>query len=154
GGLAAWAGFPLPSAIWVILFALGISHYGDIVPAGALRGLKVGAKAVVIQAVRGMGRKRWNDLQRISSMVAETWCVLFFPFVWGQVGVIALAAIAGLLLFKPEQQSADDAVEHIMLRRDVGLFCLILFFVILIGLPIVSSLYSSPSLEKVDAFYR
>ncbi len=41
GALAAWAGFTLPSAIALILFALGISSYGDYVSQGALHGLKV-----------------------------------------------------------------------------------------------------------------
>ncbi|CAH5455200.1 chromate transporter, partial [Escherichia coli] len=40
GALAAWAGFTLPSAIALILFALGISSYGDYVSQGALHGLK------------------------------------------------------------------------------------------------------------------
>src|SRR5690606_26333559 len=32
GALAAWAGFTLPSAIALILFALGIANYGHAVP--------------------------------------------------------------------------------------------------------------------------
>jgi len=32
--LAAWAGFTLPSAIALILFALGIARYGDVMPSG------------------------------------------------------------------------------------------------------------------------
>ncbi len=51
GALAAWAGFTLPSAFVLILFALGISKYGDAVPAGALHGLKVVAVAVVARRV-------------------------------------------------------------------------------------------------------
>ncbi|MEH6368535.1 MAG: chromate transporter, partial [Pseudomonas marincola] len=31
GALSAWAGFTLPSAIVLILFALGISEYGELV---------------------------------------------------------------------------------------------------------------------------
>ena len=30
GAVAAWAGFTLPSAVALILFALGISNYGDM----------------------------------------------------------------------------------------------------------------------------
>lgn len=33
GALAAWAGFTLPSAISLILFALGLANYGDDCPA-------------------------------------------------------------------------------------------------------------------------
>lgn len=54
GALAAWAGFTLPSAIVLILFALGVSQYGAVISAGALHGLKVVAVAVVAQAVWGM----------------------------------------------------------------------------------------------------
>lgn len=54
GALAAWAGFTLPSAVALILFALGMTSYGDVMPSGVLHGLKVVAVAVVAQAVWGM----------------------------------------------------------------------------------------------------
>lgn len=47
GALAAWVGFTLPSAVVLILFALGLMHYGEWMPSGALQGLKVAAVAVV-----------------------------------------------------------------------------------------------------------
>ncbi|MGO3122847.1 MAG: chromate transporter, partial [Advenella sp.] len=50
GAIAAWAGFTLPSAIALILFALGISSYAEVMPAGVLQGLKVAAVAVVAHA--------------------------------------------------------------------------------------------------------
>jgi chromate transport protein ChrA len=53
GAFAAWAGFTLPSALAMILFALGLARHGDLVPAGALHGLKIVAVAVVAQAVPG-----------------------------------------------------------------------------------------------------
>ena len=56
GALVAWAGFTLPSAIFLIIAALGISAYGEQIPAGLLHGLKVVAVAVVAQAVWGMYR--------------------------------------------------------------------------------------------------
>ena len=51
GALAAWLGFTLPSAIVLILFALGIAQHSTVLPTGALHGLKVVAVAVVAQAV-------------------------------------------------------------------------------------------------------
>src|SRR5690554_7745432 len=65
GALAAWTGFTLPSAIALILFALGISSYGDAMPSGVLHGLKVVAVAVVAQAVWGMARNLCTDAPRI-----------------------------------------------------------------------------------------
>lgn len=47
GALAAWAGFTLPSAVLMMLFALGISGYGGILSSGVLHGLKIVAVAVV-----------------------------------------------------------------------------------------------------------
>lgn len=107
GALAAWAGFTLPSAIALILFALGISSYGDYVSQGALHGLKVVAVAVVAQAVWGMARNLCTDGLRVTIMAIATCVVLLVPSAWGQVGVIAIAGIAGRLLFKPAK-----VVEH------------------------------------------
>jgi len=153
GALAAWAGFTLPSAIALILFALGIARYGDAMPAGLLQGLKVVAVAVVAQAVWGMARNLCPDVPRITLMVAVACFVLLVPSAWGQVGAIAMAAVAGLLLFKPRQGSARDPLP-MAIRRRVGLFWLTLFFVLLIGLPLPAASFPNQTLSRIDAFYR
>lgn len=153
GALAAWAGFTLPSAIALILFALGIASYGDAMPSGVLHGLKVVAVAVVAQAVWGMARNLCPDAPRITVMAAATCFVLLVPSAWGQVGVIAIAGVIGLLLFKPQQGGAYDPLP-IAMRRRVGLFWLTLFFALLIGLPLLTAMFPSQTLAMVDAFYR
>lgn len=153
GALAAWAGFTLPSAIALILFALGIASYGDAMPSGVLHGLKVVAVAVVVQAVWGMARNLCPDAPRITVMAAATCFVLLVPSAWGQVGVIAVAAVIGLLLFKPQQGAAHDPLP-IAMRRRVGLFWLTLFFALLTGLPLLTAMFPSQTLAMVDAFYR
>lgn len=153
GALAAWAGFTLPSAIALILFALVIASYGDAMPSGVLHGLKVVAVAVVAQAVWGMARNLCPDAPRITIMAAATCFVLLLPSAWGQVGVIVIAAIIGLLLFKPRQGSAHDPLPIVM-RRRVGLFWLTLFFALLMGLPLLTALFPNQALSMVDAFYR
>jgi chromate transporter len=153
GALAAWMGFTLPSAIALILFALGIASYGDAVPAGVLHGLKVVAVAVVAQAVWGMARNLCPDAPRISIMAAATCFVLLVPSAWGQVSAIILAAIVGLLLFKPQQSEAHDPLP-ISVRRRVGLFWLALFFALLLGLPLLTAVFPNQTLGMVDAFYR
>lgn len=153
GALAAWAGFTLPSAIALILFALGMASYGDAMPAGVLHGLKVVAAAVVAQAVWGMARNLCPDAPRITIMAAATCFVLLVPSAWAQVGVIAIAAVIGLLLFKPPQGVAHDPLP-ITIRRRVGLFWLTLFFGLLIGLPLLAAMFPNQTLSIVDAFYR
>ena len=153
GALAAWAGFTLPSAIFLILFALGLANCGDALPAGVLHGLKVVAVAVVAQAVWGMARNLCPDVPRITLMAAATCLVLLVPSAWGQVGVIAIAGGVGLLLFRPQHAEAHDPLP-ISMRRRVGLFWLALFLVLLIGLPLLAAMFPNQTLAMVDAFFR
>ncbi|MDO9596242.1 MAG: chromate efflux transporter [Azoarcus sp.] len=153
GALAAWAGFTLPSAIALILFALGIASYGDAMPSGVLHGLKVVAVAVVAQAVWGMARNLCPDVPRITIMAATSCFVLQLPSAWGQVGVIVIAAIIGLLLFKPEQGATHEPLP-IVIRPRVALFWLMLFFALLMGLPLLAAVFPGQLLSMVDAFYR
>jgi chromate transporter len=64
GGLAAWTGFTLPSAILLVLFAYGASALTGPVGAGLLHGLKLVAVAIVAQAVWGMARSLCPDRER------------------------------------------------------------------------------------------
>ena len=153
GALAAWAGFTLPSAVALILFALGISSYGDLVSPAALHGLKVVAVAVVAQAVWGMARNLCTDVPRITVMVAATCVALLVPTAWGQVSVIAAAAVAGVWLFKPTQATTHDPLPIAVSRR-MGLLLLIVFFALLVGLPILARVVPNQTLALIDAFYR
>ena len=153
GALAAWAGFTLPSAIALILFALGISSAGSDLSAGALQGLKIVAVAVVAQAVWGMARSLCTDAKRITIMMLATCAVLLMPSVWSQVGVIIVAGLAGVVLFKPGQLAPHDPLP-IQISRRTGAFWLTLFFIILIALPLASESLPNQALEIVDAFYR
>jgi chromate transporter len=66
GGLAAWTGFTLPSAVALVLFAYGASLLGGPVGAGLVHGLKLVAVAIVAQAVWGMARSLAPDRERAS----------------------------------------------------------------------------------------
>jgi len=51
GGLAAWLGFTMPSAVILFVFALGAAAFSGPAAEGFLRGLKLVAVAVVAQAI-------------------------------------------------------------------------------------------------------
>ncbi len=153
GAFAAWAGFTLPSAILLVLFAQGLAGYGEAVPPGLLHGLKVVAVAVVAQAVWGMGRSLCTDARRLAVMAAACVAVLLAPSAWGQVGVIAAAGVAGLALF-PQTPPADAEALPLAAGRRAGLAWLALFFVLLFGLPLLAQLTPVRTLALVDAFYR
>ena len=153
GAFAAWLGFTLPSALLLILCALGISAYGDALPDGILHGLKVVAVAVVAQAVWGMARQLCPDVPRISLMVVATCAVLFIPFIWGQIVVIVIAAIFGLVFFKPSLEVNHDSLP-IKVGYRSNLLCLTLFLGLLIGLPLLTLWFPNHMLVMFDTFFR
>ena len=153
GALAAWAGFTLPSAALLILFALGLSSQGQLLPAGALHGLKVVAVAVVAQALWGMGRSLCPDVPRITFMAAAACAALLLPGAWVQVGIIGVAALAGMALLRPAPAAPEQAMPTAITRR-AGSAWLALFFALLIGLPLLAAAVPSQPLALLDAFYR
>ncbi|MNT23527.1 Chromate transport protein [compost metagenome] len=70
-----------------------------------------------------------------------------------QVGVIAVAGVLGLFIFKPDQPADHDALPVTVSRR-AGLYWLTLFFILLMGLPLLNALWSSQTLSLLGAFYR
>ena len=153
GALAAWAGFTLPSAIVLILFALGIAAWGNALPTGLLHGLKVVAVAVVAQAVWGMARSFCTDAWRIAIMALATGVLLLWPTALGQVSVIVGAGLIGLLLFKPTRDAAHQPLP-IRVGHGVALLLLGLFFALLLGLPLLARVWPGQTLQLIDAFYR
>ena len=153
GAFAAWAGFTLPSAILLTLFALGLSSWGGIVPEGMLHGLKIVAVAVVAQAVWGMAKNLCVGTARICIMAASTCIALQWPGAFGQIGGILLFAIVGMLLFKPTEDLLHDPLP-IKISRRVGACLLMIFFGLLIGLPVVLAYWPNQTLAVGNAFYR
>jgi chromate transporter len=153
GALAAWAGFTLPSALLLTLFALGIASHAAAVPAGALHGLKVVAVAVVAQAVWGMARNLCTDVPRISIMAVATCAALLLPAALAQVAIIAMAGLIGLLLFQP-QAVETHAPLAVPVSRRAGVVWLMIFLGLLGGLPALHAALPSQSLALVNAFYR
>jgi len=153
GALAAWAGFALPSAALLILFALGVANLGDALMPGALHGMKVVAVAVVAQAVWGMAKSLCPDVSRVTLMALASCAALLLPTAWGQVAVLALCAGAGLLLFRPQQSTAHEPLP-IKVGRPAAGALLILFLALLILLPALAQVFPGQGLAMFDAFFR
>jgi len=153
GALAAWVGFTLPSALALILFALGLASAGDAVAPGALHGLKVVAVAVVAQAVWAMARSLCPDALRRTLMLASAALLLFWPGTAAQLLAMAAAALLGLALLRPPPDAPHEALALPVGRR-AGAAWLALFFALLIGLPLLASALPTQALALIDAFYR
>ena len=153
GGIAAWIGFTLPSALALVLFAYGAPALAGPVGLGALHGLKLVAVAIVAQAVWGMARSLCPDRQRASIAVAAAWLILFSTSSIVQVAAIALGGIAGAVLCRPGAVAAGGHMPMPVSRR-AGVAALSLFFLLLLGLPVLRDLTGSQALALADAFYR
>lgn len=153
GALAAWAGFTLPSALALIALALGIAQAGDALPVGALHGLKVVAVAVVAQAVWGMARSLCPDGPRRALMLATAAALVFWPGTVAQLLAIAVAALIGLRWLKPAADAPHEPLA-VPVTRGAGAVWLVVFFALLLGLPLLVAAWPSQALAVVDAFYR
>jgi chromate transporter len=153
GGLAAWTGFTLPSAIILVLFAYGAAALSGPIGAGLLHGLKLTAVAIVAQAVWGMARNLCPDRERASIAVLAALIILFSTSSVAQIGAILLGGLAGVWLCRSEAAAPSGHVE-IPVSRTVGLFTLGLFLILLMGLPALRSLTGSTGVALFDAFYR
>jgi len=104
GGLLAWLGFTMPSAIMLGVFAYGILALEEVGSFGWFRGLKIVAVPVVGIAIYGMFGRFCLDWPRRSIAIASALFVLFLGVANGQVYVIICAALLGLLIPLPGSQ--------------------------------------------------
>jgi chromate transporter len=153
GAAAAWTGFTLPSAILLVLFAYGTGNLHGAIGTGLLHGLKLVAVAIVAQAVWGMARTLCPDRERASIAAIAALIVLFASTSIAQIGAILFGAIAGLWLCRgaPPVQSGHVVVP---VSRAVGVAALMVFFVLLAGLPFLRNLGAGSGATLFDAFYR
>ncbi len=153
GAAAAWLGFTLPSAVLLVLFALGLDELSGRLGTGWLHGLKLVAVAVVAQALWGMGKTLAAGRERASLAVAATVAVTLLPSSLGQVLTIAAAGLAGWRFLDgsaaPPREAAAPAD-----RRIAGIWYLTLFGVLLVGLPLLAQWTRAYSVELVDGFFR
>jgi chromate transporter len=153
GGLAAWAGFTLPSAIALVLFAYGAGALSGPAGIGLLHGLKLVAVAIVAQAVWGMARTLCPDRERASIALVAALIILFGTSSVAQIAAIMSGGIAGLWLCRAAAPSSTQYIA-VPVSRTVGLVALNVFFLLLAGLPVLRSLRISQGIALFEAFYR
>jgi chromate transporter len=153
GGIAAWTGFTLPSAIILVLFAYlaDVLHGG--IGMGLLHGLQLVAVAVVGQAVWSMARTLCAGPARASIAVVAALIIFYTAPAYGQITAITLGGLAGFWLCRVGS-IAPGAHVTIPVSRSVGLAALVAFFILLGGLPVLQDISGSQGIALFDAFYR
>ena len=154
GGVAAWLGFTLPSAVAMVMFAQGAASLTGPLSAGMLHGLQVAAVAVVAQAVWSMAVSLCPDRPRATIAVVATLIVTAAPTAIGQIAAILAGAAAGAWLCREVPAAAPPARLSILVPRGLAIAALAVFALLLIGLPIAAAVSPGPALAMATAFYR
>lgn len=152
GGLAAWTGFTVPSAVLMVLFAYGAVFLGGLVGQGVLHGLKLVAVAIVAQAVWNMARTLAPDRERATIAAAAAVLILLVHSTIAPLLVIVAGGVAGWRVCRVAGATSDGTLGLPVSRR-VGIAALSLFFLLLAGLPLLHRL-GVPGVNEFDAFYR
>ncbi len=152
GGIISFIGFTTPSVIALILFALIVQHV-NVTNAGWIHGLKIVAVAVVAHAILGMAQKLMPDLKRKAIAIFAISITLLWQTPYAQFGIILLSAVLGYLFYKQSNEENSSNVRF-PISKTLGVVCLLLFFGLLIALPILRGFTSSNLLVMFDSFYR
>jgi chromate transporter len=170
GGLAAWTGFTLPSAITLVLLAFGAdaalqgSSAVASVATGLVHGLKLVAVAIVAQAVWGMARTLCPDVKRAAIAMVASVAVSADISSMMQVAVLLCGGLLGIWLCRaptpastavqvaPASGLAAPASRFAApVSRAVGTTSLAVFALLLFGLPLLRGWHAA---ALFDAFYR
>jgi len=152
GALMAWLGFTLPSAVLLAALGVGLAQGVEGLPHGLLHGLKLVAVAVVAQAVWGMARLFCTDGWRVALALAAAAVLMLYSAVGVQLAVLVVAGCLGLCLpGAPVARRQDEACY--LVKRRTGLGLLLLFLMLLLGLPWAAQLWPQAALEVAGVFY-
>lgn len=150
GGLAAFVGFTLPSALLLFGFALASRALDGSMGNALVHGLKLVAVAVVLHGVLGMARTLAPDWTRRAMALAAALLVLASGTPWMQLALVAGGALAGLWLCRGVTARTGEMFALGWGRRTgivlIALFVLGLCMAFLPGLP--------PLGRAAAAFYR
>jgi len=153
GGLAAWLGFTMPSALALIAFGYGVTWFGDLSHAAWLHGLKIVAVAVVANAVWGMARNLCPDKERATVAIAAAILATALPSAAGQVGAIVAGGLIGWAWIKATPRGTGPPLA-VHASRVLAFGSLALFFVLLAGLPLLRAAVPNQAIAEFDSFYR
>lgn len=153
GGLVAFLGFTLPSAILLVGFAAALPLLAGPVGQASVHGLKLVACAVVADAVLGMSKKLCPDTPRKIIAVLATIALLILGTAMAQLAVVALAAIVGVFLLRGKITSNQTSELLVPFGTRTGSVLIALFVGLLVALPMLAT-SESGLLSVAAAFYR
>jgi chromate transporter len=152
GGIAAWIGFTLPSAIAMIAFGL-LASSTDVSGAAWVHGLKLAAVAVVAQAVVAMAVRLAPDWPRRLMAVGAAAVILATGSPVAQLAVLAGGALVGWLVLRPLTGDMPGEAMTPPISRRWGVVALSAFAALLVALPLLANAGGAGA-ASTAAFYR
>ncbi|MFB9762106.1 hypothetical protein [Ectobacillus funiculus] len=92
-----------------------------------------------------MGKKLAPDAVRQTIVLAAAASLFLFPSSYMQLIVIGVSGIVGYLVYREEEAGITN-ITAFFVSRKTGIFSLILFFTLLLGLSFLCTFVSSPLL--------
>lgn len=152
GGIVSFIGFTLPSVVALMVFALLLRGF-EVGEAGWIHGLKIVAVAVVAHAILGMANNLTPDLKRKALALFALVVTLLWQTAFTQVVVIVIAGILGFFLYRQQTDTHEQKMAFPISRR-FGVISLLVFFSLLLLLPILREATSLHWVALFDSFYR
>jgi len=153
GGLAAWLGFTLPSAIIITLFAYSTTLLQGSILLSTLQSLLIVAVAIVAQAVWGMATTLCPDRPRATMALVAAITILLWPTAIGQIAIIVLAGLFGWRFLRGKVEKQESSLPPLLPRR-LAIVCLALFIGFLLGLPLLRQATQNQAIALFDTFFR
>ena len=155
GGVVAWVGFTLPSALLMIGAAALLSANPAWLNSSVIDGLKVAAVAVVAQAVLSLQRKLAPDRERICLMAFSAVLVLLVPLAWAPLLALLIGGVIGVTRLKPsgDELSPSDVLT-VPLNRWVAIGLLGMVLVLFVTLPVLLANTEPIVLQQLGGFLQ
>jgi len=134
GGIAAWLGFTLPSAMALVAFA-ALTSAADVANSGWLHGIRLVAVPVVAVAAAGLARTLTPDWPRRLIAFGALLTILLAPGVPTQLALIGAGAGVGAVGL--HGRTAAIRAPRVAIGRPFAIACIALFFALLVGVPLV-----------------
>ena len=153
GAILAWVGFTMPSVIILLLFGYTILNYDSLIPHGILRGLKAIVVIIVFQAILGMSKNLLKDnIGYIISFITALFLVIL-PSSFNQLMCLIISGLIGVFVYR-NKKSKEKNRNYLIEISLWKIFPLILFFIFLLGLPIINKLFDSNLLNLANSFFK
>lgn len=153
GGLLAWLGFTLPSALLLLAAAYGSVFYAGVNAGHILHGLKLVAVAVVANAVWSMGRGLWGakmSYLRSGIALSALPIMIVLGVALGQVVTIGCGALMGAFFCRDSSFSMTGDLRFPVTRKR-GLVALSLFAVLFLLPPFADT---NQAVALFEAFFH